>query len=1525
MRPCSFARPTRPRTPRLVHFVLAPLALLAWAAPGEVSGATGCAPATVSTSTITSDETWTQACSPYIVTTNVTVRDGAVLTIEPGVQVRFNSTRSLTIGTTTLEGGLVAAGTAADPIVFTSNLASPSPGNWRGLVIHRKILADSALTHAVIEYAGVNPSLRLDQVPGSAITISDVEIRQCSSEGVSILGADPILEYITVSCPTATKHGIAATLGSSFVLRHSTISNAMTATDAPTSGGVTDTTFTSYDAGLPFSLHPARVGMVVSGNDLQGATPSSIVNVSAGNITQPAAWPALSYRITGTVNVRGASGPMWTIEAGAHLRFSSGGKLIAAANASNPGGITAVGTPSEPIVFSSNAASPAPGSWNGIQLLDGLLPESRLEHVIIEYTGTGPALDLVRTTAATALLHGAIRHCNGEGVRVDNGDPVLEDWSVDCSAGADVGVLTANAPALTLLGSTVANGMEIAVATAGLVVSGNTFASYDSGRALRLHPGLVAPILAANTLEGASAASAVEVNGGTLAQHVTWPAHTYRILGDLNVHGLAKPVLTLQPGTRVLFAAGKGLFVGVISFMSAGGLYAVGTPAEPIVFGSAAASPGPGDWRGLRFVAAEGASIPSLLDGVRVEHAGSSVFPGIEIYLSDVTIQRSAIESNSKDGITIRQASPTIRESSISNNGDDGIECTISQTTGYRPRLLRNQIVGNAYRGIVCNLALDISGNVITGSAVGVQITGVEPLLRLRNNDLSGNTSKALQNDDAGDGVDARLNWFGTAVTPSTNVQGSALLNPWLGSAPNLALTALEASVSPQSFAPLSNQATIAAVLSEPAAWTLAMKDGGGTTVRSFAGTGSTVVELWDGADGGGVAVPDGTYRLELGASVSGGPTAAAVIGELVISNGLLVAKIDDPAPLEVVPGAVLSVAGTADGAALTSYTLDYALGADPTAASFAQIATGSSPVQSAALGAWNTSGLLGGIYTLRLRAFASGGPTAEDRITVKVLRVVGPDHDDYFSPNGDLVQDTSRITAMATVDTAWVITLRDGASQAIRMLEGEGALIGAAWDGQMTGGGVAPDGAYTYTITVGGGLAEVGGGPTVLDTVAPQASFTSPSPGAAILTYDPVSIEGTAADANLDDFDVSYQVAGAATWSQFASGSSPVTNGLLGQLPGHSATAPSFVDEELTVRLRVGDRAGNASTATLALSPELIAITNVQSPASVIDPYAGQTAPISYQLNRTANVTIELYRSNSWPGAPLLAATFLDGASRTAGTHWEAWDGRDASTGVAPPPNGYYYSIVASDGAGRSARFNDPTAPEIIPGFSGYPSLKINGVPFTFGNFSQNPSELIGEAVDPYRNDEMHIEWTPNVDIRKSLSAQSSGVLVKLSDGTFIPLPVQDALPAGVPANVYWDGRRADGSIVNLPFDLVMLIPRAAEKRLIFIKHDFRIEDARTNPYVFHPTLAGTTNVRYELTEMANVDIDVIDPNGSFLFTLQEVAATPAGVHEVLWDGRDAEGEIVSVEGSYVLEIHATSLVSNQTHTRRVSALVYR
>jgi len=69
---------------------------------------------------ITENTTWDIDGSPYIVYVNVHVRDGATLTIDPGVEVRLDANQSIIVD----HSNLVAAGTLDSMIVFTRNTAA---------------------------------------------------------------------------------------------------------------------------------------------------------------------------------------------------------------------------------------------------------------------------------------------------------------------------------------------------------------------------------------------------------------------------------------------------------------------------------------------------------------------------------------------------------------------------------------------------------------------------------------------------------------------------------------------------------------------------------------------------------------------------------------------------------------------------------------------------------------------------------------------------------------------------------------------------------------------------------------------------------------------------------------------------------------------------------------------------------------------------------------------------------------------------------------------------------------------------------------------------------------------------------------------------------------------------------------------------------------------------------------------------------------------------------------------------------
>ncbi len=102
---------------------------------------------------ISTPTTWTLADSPYIVTGTVTVQQGAILTIEPGVTISFTAGTGLEIGNTTSSGRLVASGTISQPIAFTAQTASPARGFWDGIEFSANSLSNT-LRYCVIEYAG---------------------------------------------------------------------------------------------------------------------------------------------------------------------------------------------------------------------------------------------------------------------------------------------------------------------------------------------------------------------------------------------------------------------------------------------------------------------------------------------------------------------------------------------------------------------------------------------------------------------------------------------------------------------------------------------------------------------------------------------------------------------------------------------------------------------------------------------------------------------------------------------------------------------------------------------------------------------------------------------------------------------------------------------------------------------------------------------------------------------------------------------------------------------------------------------------------------------------------------------------------------------------------------------------------------------------------------------------------------------------------------------------------------------------
>lgn len=112
------------------------------------------------------------------------------LTIEPGVRLEFFPGTALEIEHITGEfpasGAIVAEGTAAEPIVFTSARTSPAAGDWRGLWFGGIASAQNSMSHVVLEYTGADCGCIL-------VSCSDVD----AYEGAMIFSQEPPTAFLS--------------------------------------------------------------------------------------------------------------------------------------------------------------------------------------------------------------------------------------------------------------------------------------------------------------------------------------------------------------------------------------------------------------------------------------------------------------------------------------------------------------------------------------------------------------------------------------------------------------------------------------------------------------------------------------------------------------------------------------------------------------------------------------------------------------------------------------------------------------------------------------------------------------------------------------------------------------------------------------------------------------------------------------------------------------------------------------------------------------------------------------------------------------------------------------------------------------------------------------------------------------------------------------------------------------------------------------------------------------------------------
>jgi hypothetical protein len=184
---------------------------------------------------IATDQTWS-AINTYILDGYVFMT-GGTLTIEAGTVIKGENGSALTI---TKDAKINAVGTAAKPIVFTSNKATPQPGDWGGVVLLGKATINvtggtnpiegfatsfgdrivygggaapndahdcGKLQFARIEYGGflLAPGNELNGLTvgacGSATKIDHVQSHLGQDDGVEVFGGTVNLSHILITQP----------------------------------------------------------------------------------------------------------------------------------------------------------------------------------------------------------------------------------------------------------------------------------------------------------------------------------------------------------------------------------------------------------------------------------------------------------------------------------------------------------------------------------------------------------------------------------------------------------------------------------------------------------------------------------------------------------------------------------------------------------------------------------------------------------------------------------------------------------------------------------------------------------------------------------------------------------------------------------------------------------------------------------------------------------------------------------------------------------------------------------------------------------------------------------------------------------------------------------------------------------------------------------------------------------------------------------------------------------------------------
>ncbi|MEW5800945.1 MAG: right-handed parallel beta-helix repeat-containing protein [bacterium] len=520
---------------------------------------------------------------PYVLN-NLTVAEGATLTIEPGVVIKGD----MQGGRLVINGALVAKGTELAPVVFTSlrddacegdtnndgRASLPAAGDWDGIFLC-STRNDSAcvLDRCIIQYAGYGNEGCALSLSNTSPVLSHCIINHNRIYGLRIQGASPIISNCTIA--HSGHSGILSEGNSNPVIIGCIIHSNDTygIYSFSTSSPLIDRNTFSDNGSCAAYLCCAK-GISVSGNTATGSGGKICLLGTITNSGRMGHNPNCPYVLNSLTVAENAS---LTIEPGAVIKGENQASRLVV-----NGTLVARGTERDMIVFTSfrdnacgrdtnpdrayegenlarayegetndagSSSLPAAGDWDGIFFYDTSNDSACvLDHCLIRYAGYGSqGCGISLISASPAISHCTISHNRAYGLRLQDASSRISNCTI--ADNAHSGILNEGNSYPAITGCNIHHNSAYGIyswGTATPLIDRNTFADNGSYAISMSCTGSIS--ISDNTVNGNG--GGIYLSGAvTVDTHLANNPDCPYVLNDLTIaDGVT---LTIEPGIAI--------------------------------------------------------------------------------------------------------------------------------------------------------------------------------------------------------------------------------------------------------------------------------------------------------------------------------------------------------------------------------------------------------------------------------------------------------------------------------------------------------------------------------------------------------------------------------------------------------------------------------------------------------------------------------------------------------------------------------------------------------------------------------------------------------------------------------------------------------------------------------------------------------------------------------------------------------------------------------------------------------------